>query len=73
MDDPFAILAEAIEVAQKRGAQADGWMMASSPTGVVAWLYREDEEGQWALFDEVDEKPTPLEAAHWVLEQAALL
>jgi hypothetical protein len=70
MDDPIELLERAVKVARSRGAEVSGWMLQSSPEAFVAWLYREDEEGLWSLFDEVEACPTALAAAQWALAEA---
>ncbi len=70
-DNPIVFLEKAIEIARLQGHQVDGWMMSGSAQGVIAWLYRDDDEGQWSLFEEVEEKKTALEAARWVLQAVA--
>lgn len=73
-NNPIVFLDKAVEIARLNGHQVDGWMMsAAAAGGVIAWLYRDDDEGQWSLFDEVEEKKTALEAAKWVLAAAAQL
>ena len=57
------ILNRAVEDARAAGHEADGWTLQSNQDGYAAWLYREDDEGQSYLFDEVDVLPTAIAAA----------
>jgi hypothetical protein len=57
------ILDQAVALARAAGHDVQGWTMQSSVEGYTAWLYREDDEGQWFLFDEVDILPTAMAAA----------
>lgn len=68
-EDVVSILDEAARLARARGLDCEGWCMQSNEDGYVAWLYREDDDGQWSLFDEVENLPTALESARWVLAQ----
>lgn len=68
-EDALSLLEEAVRVARERGLDCEGFSLQSNDDGYVAWLYREDDEGQWSLFDEVENMPTAEEAARWVLEQ----
>lgn len=69
--DPAAILDEAVAAARRAGLDCTGWTLQSSDDGYVAWLYAEDEEGQWSLFDEVDTMRTAVAAARWVLDRVS--
>ncbi|MEQ1503223.1 MAG: hypothetical protein ABMB14_13385 [Myxococcota bacterium] len=69
-DDVIGMLDESVEVARAAGKDVEGWTMQSSDDGYVAWLYREDDDGQWPLFDDVDMLPTALGAARWCLNKA---
>jgi len=71
MADPTQLLDEAVEVARKAGLPCEGWNMQSGSTGYAAWVYREQEDGQWSLLDEVEVRPTAESAATWCL--AAML
>lgn len=65
--DPIAILEEAEQAARAAGHAVTGWMLQSSEDGYVAWLYREDDEGQHSLLESVEILPSPLAAAQWCL------
>ena len=73
MDDPVAMLNQAVEAAKAAGIECDGWTMQSSSDGYVAWLYTEDEESQTSLFEGVDILPSASAAAQWVLVRASEL
>ena len=73
MDDPVAMLNQAVEAAKAAGIECDGWTMQSSSDGYVAWLYTEDEESQTSLFEGVDILPSAAAAAQWVLVRASEL
>jgi hypothetical protein len=62
-----AILNQAVNLARSRGIECAGWMMQATDGGYVAWLFREDDEGQWPLWDDVDVKEEGLAAAEWCL------
>jgi hypothetical protein len=68
--DVVEILDEAVEAARSAGHEVAGWMMQSSEDGYVAWLYREDDEGQWPLFEDVDVQFTAESAAESCLTRA---
>lgn len=62
-DDVITILDDAVAHARAAGLDVEGWTMQSGADGYVAWLYREDEEGQSFLFSEVDIYPDAVDAA----------
>ena len=61
--DAVTVLNQAVEAARAAGLACDGWTMQASSDGYVAWLYTEDDDGQYSLFDGVDILPTALAAA----------
>jgi hypothetical protein len=67
--DPIEVLDEAVEVVRASGREVTGWMMQSNEDGYTAWLYVEDDEAQWPLFEDVETQITALSAAQWVLRK----
>ena len=63
VNEVIDILDRAVASARAAGHEVTGWTMQSSAEGYTAWLYREDDEGQWFLFDEVDIVSSPIAAA----------
>jgi hypothetical protein len=63
------LLDAAVEAARAAGRDCSGWTMQSDEDGYVAWLYREDDDGQHSLFDSVFVQITALSAAQWVLTE----
>jgi hypothetical protein len=68
--DAVGILDRAVALAKAAGRTCSGWTMQSSDDGYVAWLYREDDEGQWPLFEGVEVRDTAQGAAEACLARA---
>jgi hypothetical protein len=68
--DAVGILDRAVALAKAAGRTCSGWTMQSSEDGYVAWLYREDDEGQWPLFEGVEVRDTAQGAAEACLARA---
>lgn len=67
--DVIGMLDSAVARARAAGLEVDGWTMQSGGDGYVAWLYREDEEGQAFLFDEVEVCASADDAAQACLDR----
>lgn len=68
-DSVVELLDAAVESARAAGQDCAGWTMQSDEDGYVAWLYREDDDGQHSLFDSVMVQITALSAAQWCLAE----
>lgn len=68
--DAVSILDRAVKIVRAAGRDVAGWTMQSSADGYVAWLYREDDDGQWPLFEDVDVRDTAVAAAESCLVRA---
>ncbi|MEQ1503770.1 MAG: hypothetical protein ABMB14_16135 [Myxococcota bacterium] len=62
-NEVIEILDEAVSNARAAGHEVTGWTMQSSAEGYTAWLYHEDDERQYYLFDDVEVVTNPLAAA----------
>ena len=62
------LLEQAVLAAREAGVECHGFTLQSSPQGYAAWVYVEDDEGQWPLIEEVECQNTAIEAARWALE-----
>jgi hypothetical protein len=72
-DSVVELLDAAVEAARAAGRDCAGWTMQSDEDGYVAWLYREDDDGQHSLFDQVMVQFTAISAAQWVLTEVTRL
>ena len=68
-DGVVELLDAAVEAARAAGRDCAGWTMQSDEDGYVAWLYREDDDGQHSLFEQVIVQIIALSAAQWVLAE----
>lgn len=72
-DGVVELLDAAVEAARAAGRDCAGWTMQSDEDGYVAWLYREDDDGQHSLFETVLVQITAMSAAQWCLTEVTRL